>query len=282
MNRPSRDPHPERSAPGMDDSMIVWMKQAGRRPLLKAAEERALLERAERGDASARDRLIESNLRLVMSVARRYARPELPLGDLVQEGTIGLIHAVDRFDLSRNLRLSTYAVWWIRHAVERFIQDRGGIVRFPAHIAARTRKTAAAEDRLRRAGKEPSLEEIAAEAGLSTATVAALPTLDRQTISLDQAISEDQETRLSELIADPNATTADDIIDKVCLAADVHAALLELDPREREILILRYGLDGAEPRTLKEVGGRIGLTSERVRQIERGAAAKLRAGDLAA
>jgi len=264
-------------SPGADDAMAAWMRQATRLPLLSPKAERALLERWARGDTSARERLVEANLRLVFSVARKYTRPGLSLSDLVQEGTIGLIRAIDKFDASRNVRLSTYAVWWIRHSIERFILDKGAVIRLPAHIAGQVQKIAKATDRLRReVGKEPSAEEVAEATGYSTVVVESAASLDRQPLSLDQLVSEEQETRLSELVADSGVETAEAVIERVAVEQDVRAALLDLEPREREILVLRFGLDGQPPRTLREVGGKVGLTSERVRQIERVAAQKLR------
>jgi RNA polymerase primary sigma factor len=261
----------------VDDAMAAWMRQATRLPLLSPKAERALLERWAKGDTSARERLVEANLRLVFSVARKYTRPGLSLSDLVQEGTIGLIRAIDKFDATRNVRLSTYAVWWIRHSIERFILDKGSTIRLPAHIAGQVQKISKATDRLRREeGKEPSAEEVAEVTGLSEVVVENAASLDRQPLSLDQLVSDEQETRLSELVADNGIPTADEVIERVSLQQDVHTALLELEPREREIMILRFGLDGQPPRTLREVGGYVGLTSERVRQIERVAAAKLR------
>jgi RNA polymerase primary sigma factor len=261
----------------VDDAMAAWMRQATRLPLLSPKAERALLERWAIGDTSARERLVEANLRLVFSVARKYIRPGISLSDLVQEGTIGLIRAIDKFDATRNVRLSTYAVWWIRHSIERFILDKGSVIRLPAHIAGQVQKISKATDRLRReAGKDPSAKEVAEATGFSEGVVENASSLDRQPLSLDQLVSDEQETRLSELVADTDVPTADEVIERVSLQQDVNIALLELEPREREIMILRFGLDGQPPRTLREVGGHVGLTSERVRQIERVAAAKLR------
>ncbi|MBW3623447.1 MAG: RNA polymerase sigma factor RpoD/SigA [Armatimonadetes bacterium] len=261
----------------VDDAMAAWMRQATRLPLLSPKAERALLERWAKGDTRARERLVEANLRLVFSVARKYIRPGISLSDLVQEGTIGLIRAIDKFDATRNVRLSTYAVWWIRHSIERFILDKGSVIRLPAHIAGQVQKISKAADRLRReAGKDPSFKEVAEVTGLSEVVVENASSLDRQPLSLDQLVSDEQETRLSELVADSETPTATEVIERVSLQQDVHTALLELDPREREIMILRFGLDGQPPRTLREVGGHVGLTSERVRQIERVAAQKLR------
>jgi RNA polymerase primary sigma factor len=261
----------------VDDAMAAWMRQATRLPLLSPKAERALLERWARGDNKARERLVEANLRLVFSVARKYIRPGVSLSDLVQEGTIGLIRAIDKFDASRNVRLSTYAVWWIRHSIERFILDKGSVIRLPAHIAGQVQKISKATDRLRReGGKDPSTKEVAEVTGYTETVVENAASLDRQPLSLDQLVSDEQETRLSELVADVETPTADEVIERVSLQQDVHTALLELDSREREIMILRFGLDGQPPRTLREVGGHVGLTSERVRQIERVAAQKLR------
>jgi RNA polymerase primary sigma factor len=258
------------------DSLELFLRDIGRIPLLTAREEIELARRIERGDLAAKDRMISSNLRLVVSIAKRYQGNELPLGDLVQEGTIGLVRAVEKFDHRRGFKFSTYATWWIRQSIARAIAEKGRTIRLPAHVDEMLRKLARAERRLSaEVAREPTDAEIAEAAGIDLEEAELLWGRDRSPVSLETPIDEDG-SELGHLIADEEAESPFDVAARE-LQRELLAGVLENLPyRERRILELRFGLNGERPRSLTELGRIFGLTQERVRRTEETAIAKLR------
>ena len=266
--------------------MRMYLSEIGRVPLLTAKQEVALAQRMERGDTEAKRHLIEANLRLVVSIAKRYVGPGMELGDLIQEGNQGLIRAVDKFDWRKGYKLSTYATWWIRQAVVRALADRGHTIRVPVHMTEMTNKLIRVSRKLEQElGHEPSAKQIGKAMHLSEARVQALRELIRtvrEPASLDAPVSEDGSDALGEFIEDRNGLQPEEIVTRTALKEALKRMLAELSPREREVLWLRFGLDGQPPRTLQEVGTAFGLTRERIRQIERKALQALRRSDRAA
>jgi len=285
---------------GGDDSVAFYLRGIGRAPLLDAARERALgaavqagraargregrpddddTETIARGDRAAR-MLAEANLRLVVAVARRYTGGGLDLIDLVQEGNIGLLRAVESFDPARGCRFSTYAVWWIRQAVYRAVMNGGRLVRLPEHVRVAHSDMVRVTHLLRASlGREPEPDEVAAAAGMSSRRVAELTAfagVGRDLVSLDRPVGEDGETLLGDLIADATTPTAEDEIGEQALRQDLHAALGRLTARERRVLMLRFGLADGRDHTLDEVGQDLGVARERARQLEVAALRKLR------
>jgi len=268
---PATDPVPTTAT----DSLTLFMNRVGRYPLLTAAEEVALAKRIERGDRAAKERMINSNLRLVISIAKRYQRQGLPLLDLVQEGAIGLNRAVEKFDWRRGYKFSTYATWWIRQACQRAISNQSATIRVPTHVNERRVKLGRVRGRLEtRLGREPSREELAEEAGLSLAHVEeALDAADAP-VSLNQSIGSEDDGELGDLFGDPNAIDPEEEASDSLRRQTVRRAVATLPERERRILELRFGFDG-EPRSLEAIGAELGLTRERIRQLEREALGKL-------
>jgi RNA polymerase primary sigma factor len=258
------------------DSLELFLRDIGRVPLLTAREEIELARRIERGDLGAKDRMVESNLRLVVSIAKRYQGNELPLGDLIQEGTIGLVRAVEKFDYRRGFKFSTYATWWIRQSIARAIAEKGRTVRLPAHVDEMLRKLSRAERRLSgELAREPTGAEIALAAGIDPEEADVLWRHDRAPVSLELPIDEDG-SELGHLIADEEAESPYEVTARQ-LQSELLARVLENLPyRERRIVELRYGLNGERPRSLTELGRLFGLTQERVRRTEESAIAKLR------
>jgi RNA polymerase primary sigma factor len=250
------------------DALQLFLRDAGRHPLLTAAQEVELAKGIERGDGKAKQTMIQSNLRLVVSIAKNYRNQGLPFLDLIQEGTLGLIRAVEKFDWRRGYKFSTYATWWIRQAVARALADKARTIRMPVHIVERMQKLNRAERTLwTQLGREPSLEEIAEEANLPIAQAHEVKAAARASTSLDQPVGETEDAVFGDFVAGDGPLPDEEVeVSLRCQAlADALAALAE---RERRVLILRYGLDDAEPKTLEEIGRRLGLTRERVRQIE--------------
>ena len=250
------------------DALQLFLREAGRHTLLTAAQEVALAKRIERGDLDAKQAMIQANLRLVISIAKNYRNQGLPFLDLIQEGTLGLIRAVEKFDWRRGFKFSTYATWWIRQAVARALADKARTIRMPVHIVERLQKMNRAERSLWTVlGREPTLEEIADEANLTLQQVHEVRAAARASTSLDAPIGDTDDAVLGDVVA------GDDLLpeEKVELelrSQALQAALGSLPDREREVVTLRYGLGGTEPKTLEEIGRRLGLTRERVRQIE--------------
>jgi RNA polymerase primary sigma factor len=267
--RPAETPETRHVAPvELEDSLQLFFNEARRHPLLTAEDEIELAKRIERGDLAAKERMINANLRLVISVARKYQGQGLPLSDLIQEGMLGLIRAVEKFDWRKGFKFSTYGTLWIRQAIGRGLANSGRTVRLPVHIVARARKISDAERKLAvQLGRQPTEEEIAEFVDLPIDEVADIRRADRGPTSLDQGVGEDGETALGELIAGEGPTVEDEVVSN--LEDDrLREAVETLPEVERDIITLRFGLDREEPHALRETGRRLGLSSERVRQLE--------------
>ena len=253
---------------GSTDSLTLLMQSVGRYPLLTAAEEVALAKRIERGDREAKERMINSNLRLVISIAKRYQNRSLPLGDLFQEGVIGLNRAVEKFDWRRGYKFSTYATWWIRQACQRAVSGQSATIRVPTHVHERRVKLGGAASRLEATlGREPTREELAEATGLSLQHVEEALDVAEAPVSLNRTIGSEDDGELGDLFADeqapdPAAEAADSL-----RRQEVRRAVSELPERERRILELRFGFD-TEPASLEQIGKELGITRERVRQLE--------------
>ena len=256
------------AAEGTTDALQLFLREAARRPLLTAAREVELAKRIERGDLTAKTEMIEANLRLVVSIAKNYRNQGLPFLDLIQEGTLGLIRAVEKFDWRRGYKLSTYATWWIRQAVARALADKGRTIRMPVHVVERMQRIGRAERALWvQLGREPTLDEVAAEASLPVAQVLEVRTAARASSSLDQPVGEHEDATLGDFVAG-DEPLPHELVETTLRKEALMRALQKLSLRERQVVVLRYGLAGEEPTTLEEIGRRLGLTRERVRQIE--------------
>jgi RNA polymerase primary sigma factor len=258
------------------DALQLFLNEAARWPLLTAAEEVELAKRIERGDREAKDRMTNSNLRLVVSIAKKYQGHGLSLLDLIQEGIIGLIRAVEKFDWRRGYKFSTYATWWIRQAVQRGVANKSRTIRIPVHIAEREQRLARAERELTaKLERPPTDEELAAAARVSLKHMKEVRQAARAVTSLDRPLGDDNDASLGDLAA-VHETSVEDEVHVSLREETLKKALAQLPEREREVLQLRYGLDGdPEPHSLEEIGRRLGLTRERVRQIEARALEKL-------
>jgi len=261
-------PPPLAQAETTTDALQLFLREASRHRLLTAAQEVTLAKRIERGDEVAKAEMIQSNLRLVVSIAKNYRNQGLPFLDLIQEGTLGLIRAVEKFDWRRGFKFSTYATWWIRQAVARALADKARTIRMPVHIVERLQKINRAERSLwTQLGREPTLDEIADEASLTQQQVFEVRAAARASASLDAPIGDADDAVLGDFVAGDEPLPEETVETQLRRQALLRA-LGGLPEREREVVTLRYGIGGNEPRTLEEIGRRLGLTRERVRQIE--------------
>ena len=260
--------HAALAGPSPDDPLKLYVRQIGDGRLLTPAEERELARLKDEGDEAAKRRLIESNLRLVMSITRNYTRADVPLLDLIQEGNLGLIRAVEKFDYKLGYKLSTYATWWIKQAISRALAEQGRTIRLPVHVADQVRKVTKARRLLgQKLNRDPSLDEIAAEIEISPERVQDLLDLVQDPVSLETPIG-DGDSSVADLIPDPSAHQPEAETADRARTSDLLEALSKLQPRQRRVVIERFGLDGVRPRTLEEVGTNLGITRERVRQLE--------------
>jgi RNA polymerase primary sigma factor len=259
------------------DPLKLYVRQIGDGRLLTPAEERELARRKDLGDEDAKRRLIESNLRLVMSITRNYTKAGVPLLDLIQEGNLGLIRAVEKFDYKLGFKLSTYATWWIRQAVTRALADQGRTIRLPVHVADQVRRLMRARRQLaQKFNREPTQAELAKESGFPEKRVQELLDLVEDPVSLETPVG-DGESMYADLIEDVNSDRPDEETSQKLRRKELAEALLRLNPRMQRVLALRFGLNGESPQTLEEVGAGLGITRERVRQLESRALRELRA-----
>ncbi len=254
-----------------DDSIQMYLREIGKTPLLKGADEVELAKRIAKGDVAARKRLIEANLRLVVSIAKKYMGRNLGLLDLIQEGNLGLFRAVEKFDWRKGYKFSTYATWWIRQAITRALADQSRTIRIPVHMVETLNKYAQAERQLvQDLGREPLPEEIAAEMGIEVEKVYQLKKISQETVSIDTPVgdSDEEDSYLGDFIEDPDTVTPSETAGRQLLKEYVTEIMKDLDPREQKILKMRFGLEDGVTHTLEEVGKEFGVTRERIRQIE--------------
>jgi len=250
------------------DPLKLYVRQIGDGPLLTPAEERELARRKDEGDEAAKRKLIESNLRLVMSITRNYMNAGVPLLDLIQEGNLGLIRAVEKFDYRMGYKLSTYATWWIRQAVTRAIADQGRTIRLPVHVVDQVRKVMRARRVLtQKLNRDPTAEEVAKESGFDVKRVNELLDLVEDPVSLETPVG-DGDSIYSDMIEDVNSEQPHEVLAELLRSVELKGALNSLSERMRHVLELRFGLTGQAPKTLEEVGSHLGVTRERVRQLE--------------
>ncbi|MBI5103464.1 MAG: RNA polymerase sigma factor RpoD [Solirubrobacterales bacterium] len=275
-DRQSPQPAESRKKPEIDltvepslDSLRLYLRSIGRVALLTAEQEVSLAKRIERGDMEAKQQMVEANLRLVVSIAKGYLGRGLTFLDLIQEGSLGLIRAVEKFDYRRGYKFSTYATWWIRQAVTRAIADKGRTIRIPVHMVEKLNKVVHVERQLVQSlGREPSPEEIANELDCTPREVRDILRMSQQPISLEKPIGEEEESELGDFVEDQTAESPFEIAAENLRKENVHRALAALPQREREVIEMRFGLTGGRPRTLEEVGRAFNVTRERIRQIE--------------
>ena len=260
-----------------DDSVRMYLREIGRVPLLNAAQEVELAKRIEKGDKTAHDALAEANLRLVVSIAKKYIGRGLPLLDLIQEGNTGLLRAVDKFDYKRGYKFSTYATWWIRQAITRAIADQARTIRIPVHMVETINKLVRTQRRLvQDLGREPLPEEIAAEMGIEVEKVQHILKISQETVSLEAPVGEEEDSRLGDFILDEDTQSPEESAASQLMKENIREVLDSLTPREQKILKMRFGIDSGKTHTLEEVGSEFGVTRERIRQIEAKALTKLR------
>ena len=262
---------------GTEDPVRMYLKEIGTVPLLSADEELRLAKRKAEGDESAKERLIEANLRLVVSIAKRYTGRGMSFLDLVQEGNLGLIKGVEKFDYTKGYKLSTYATWWIRQSVTRALADQARTIRVPVHMVETINKMSKMQRKLTlELGYEPSVTELAEALEMSEDKVMEIMQIAREPASLETPIGEEDDSNLGDFVADSNAVTPEGNVESVMLREHIDALLGDLKERERQVIVLRFGLEDGHPRTLEEVGKEFNVTRERIRQIEAKALRKLR------
>jgi RNA polymerase primary sigma factor len=261
-----------------NDPVRMYLKEIGKVPLLTAEEEVSLAKRIERHDIDAKRKLIEANLRLVVSIAKRYVGRGMLFLDLIQEGNLGLIRAVEKFDYRKGYKFSTYATWWIRQAITRAIADQARTIRIPVHMVETINKLIRIQRQLLQdMGREPPPEEIAAEMGTTPEKVREILKISQEPVSLETPIGEEEDSLLGDFIEDEDAAVPIEAVSEILQKEELNNVLNTLAHREREVIELRFGLQGEHPRTLEEVGQRFGVTRERIRQIEAKTLAKLKA-----
>ncbi len=260
------------------DTLQLFLKDIGKVPLLTAAQEVELAKRIERGEHEAKQAMVEANLRLVVSIAKRYRNQGLPFLDLIQEGTIGLVRAAEKFDWRKGYKFSTYATWWIRQAVARAIADKGRTIRMPVHVVEKLNKIHRSERKLRaELAREPTSAEVAVDLELSLEEVEQIRRSAQTPVSLEKPVGDEEESEFGHFLTDESAPLPEEQAEVALRREALRAILDSLSPRERAVLELRYGLDGQQPRTLDEVGRTFNVTRERIRQIEHQSLKKLRA-----
>ena len=260
------------------DTLQLFLKDIGKVPLLTAAQEVELAKRIELGDHAAKQAMVEANLRLVVSIAKRYRNQGLPFLDLIQEGTIGLVRAAEKFDYRKGFKFSTYATWWIRQAVARAIADKGRTIRMPVHVVEKLNKIHRSERKLRaELAREPTIAEIARDLDFTIEEVEQIRRSAQTPVSLEKPVGDDDESEFGHFLTDETAPLPDEAAEMTLRREALRSILGSLSPRERAVLELRYGLDGQQPRTLDEVGRTFNVTRERIRQIEHQSLKKLRA-----
>ena len=262
---------------GTEDPVRMYLKEIGTVPLLSAEEELRLAKRKAEGDEYAKERLIEANLRLVVSIAKRYTGRGMSFLDLVQEGNLGLIKGVEKFDYTKGYKLSTYATWWIRQSVTRALADQARTIRVPVHMVETINKMSKMQRKLTlELGYEPSVAELAEALEMSEDKVMEIMQIAREPASLETPIGEEDDSNLGDFVADSNVLTPEGNVESVMLREHIDALLGDLKERERQVIVLRFGLEDGHPRTLEEVGKEFNVTRERIRQIEAKALRKLR------
>ena len=262
---------------GTEDPVRMYLKEIGTVPLLTTEEELTLAKRKAEGDEYAKERLIEANLRLVVSIAKRYTGRGMSFLDLVQEGNLGLMKAVEKFDYAKGYRLSTYATWWVKQSITRSLADQSRTIRLPVHMVEAVNKIRRAQRSLSvKLGREPSMEEVAEEVNMSGKRVAELIQASGDTVSLETPVGDEEGSNLGDFVADDTNASTEDKAESFLLREEIDSMLQGLNPREREVIILRFGLETGHPLTLEEVGKRFNVTRERIRQIETAALRKLR------
>jgi RNA polymerase primary sigma factor len=260
------------------DSLQLFLKDIGKVRLLTAQEEVDLAKRIERGDLDAKQKMVESNLRLVVSIAKNYRNQGLPFLDLIQEGTIGLVRAAEKFDYRKGFKFSTYATWWIRQAVARALADKARTIRMPVHVVEKLNKIGRIERKLLgELGREPSVDEVAAELEFDPTEVEQIKRSAQAPVSLEKPVGDEEESEFGHFLADESAPAPDEAAETSLRKETLKRVLETLSLRERRVLEMRYGLDGQHPRTLDEVGRTFNVTRERVRQIENQCLKKLQA-----
>jgi len=260
------------------DSLQLFLKDIGKVDLLTAAQEVELAKRIERGEHRAKQEMVEANLRLVVSIAKKYRNQGLPFLDLIQEGTIGLVRAAEKFDHRKGFKFSTYATWWIRQAVARALADKARTIRMPVHIVEKLNKIVRSERKLRAEfGREPTSSEIAIDVELTTDEVEQIRRSSQAPVSLEKPVGDEEESEFGHFLTDENDPLPDEVAEVEMRKATLQRVLGTLSARERRVLELRYGLNGEHPRTLDEVGKTFNVTRERIRQIENQSLKKLRA-----